>query len=152
MARAFCRKLLIEVFRMPDPFTGGCTCGEIRYRSSGPARFMGNCHCRDCQQATGSAYFPAVLVREADFELERGEPTWYERQADRGHVMRRGFCARCGSPLFLINGAAESAMVIYAGSLDDPSWYRPSRDIYVKSAQPWDVMHPELSKSDGMPG
>ena len=93
-----------------------------------------------------------MLVREADFELERGEPTWYERQADRGHVMRRGFCARCGSPLFLTNGAAESAMVIYAGSLDDPSWCRPSRDIYVKSAQPWDVMHPELSKSDGMPG
>ena len=66
--------------------------------------------------------------------------------------MRRGFCRDCGSPLFLTNGAREGVIVLYAGSLDDPSWYEPSRDIYVKSAQPWDVMHPALPKLDGMPG
>jgi hypothetical protein len=113
---------------------------------------MGNCHCRDCQQATGSAYFAAVAVKACDFKLEKGEPSWFERTADRGHVVRRGFCRDCGSPLFLVNGARQGAMVLYAGSLDDPSWYRPSRDIFVKSAQPWDLMHPELPKSDGMPG
>lgn len=43
-------------------------------------------------------------------------------------------------------------MVSFAGSLDDPSWYRPGRDIFVRSAQPWDLMPPELPKSDGMPG
>ena len=112
---------------------------------------MGNGHCRHCQQATGGAYFPAVLVKQADFKIERGEPTWFERTAERGHAMRRGFCAACGSPLFLINGAGEGAMVIYAGSLDDPSWYAPSRDMFVKSAQPWDVMDPTLPKSDAMP-
>ena len=57
---------------MPDSFTGGCACGAIRYSSSGPARYMGNCHCRHCQRATGSAYFPAVLVKESDFKLEQG--------------------------------------------------------------------------------
>ena len=137
---------------MPDSFTGGCACGAIRYSSSGPARYMGNCHCRDCQQATGSAYFPAVVVKAIDFKLEKGEPAWFERIADRGHVMRRGFRRDCGPPLFLINGAREGVMVLYAGSLDDPSRYRPSRDIFVKSAQPWDLMHPELPKSEGMPG
>lgn len=112
---------------------------------------MGNCHCRHCQQATGSAYFPAVLVKASDFTLDKGEPAWFERPADRGHVMRRGFCRSCGSPLFLVNGARQGAMLLFAGSLDDPSWYRPSRDIFVKSAQPWDLMHPDLPKSDGMP-
>ncbi len=48
---------------MTDSFSGGCACGAIRYRSTGPARYMGNCHCRHCQQATGGAYFPAVLVK-----------------------------------------------------------------------------------------
>lgn len=43
-------------------------------------------------------------------------------------------------------------MVLYAGSLDDPSWYQSSGDILVKSAQPWDLMHPELPKTEGMPG
>ncbi len=108
------------------------------------------CHCRDCQHATGSAYFPAVLVRNADFTLEKGEPSWYESVSDRGSLMRRGFCSTCGSPLFLQNDANETVTVLFAGSLDDPSWYKPSRDIFVKSAQPWDLMHPDIPKSDGM--
>lgn len=136
---------------VPDSFSGGCACGEIRYSASAAPRYMGNCHCRDCQRATGSAYFPAVLVKMDDFTLEKGDPKWFESLADRGHKMRRGFCPTCGSPLFLTNGAGAGAMVLYAGSLDDPSWYTPTRDIYVSSAQPWDLMHPDLPKADKMP-
>ena len=51
----------------------------------------------------------------------------------------------------LVNGANASARALYAGSLDDPSWYRPSRDIYVASAQPWAAMDPDLPKDEGMP-
>ncbi|NKC10842.1 MAG: aldehyde-activating protein [Gammaproteobacteria bacterium] len=136
---------------MPGSFTGGCACGAIRYRCSGAPRYMGNCHCRDCQRATGSAYFPAVLMLERDFKLTSGEPTWYQSPADAGHIMKRGFCSSCGSPLFLVNGARSGATVLYAGSLDDPSWYTPGRDIYVASAQPWDIMHADIPKHDGMP-
>ncbi|MDA0341021.1 MAG: GFA family protein [Proteobacteria bacterium] len=136
---------------MPDSFTGGCACGAIRYSASAAPVYMGNCHCRDCQQATGSAYFPAVVVKEVDFTVQSGTPSWYESPADKGHLMRRAFCSACGSPVFLINGARPSARAIYAGSLDDPSWYQPSRDIYSLSAQPWDFMHPDLPKTDGMP-
>ncbi len=135
---------------MPDKFSGGCACGAIRYTCTAAPRYMGNCHCRDCQHATGSAYFPAVLVRNADFTLEKGEPSWYESVSDRGSLMRRGFCSTCGSPLFLQNDANETVTVLFAGSLDDPSWYKPSRDIFVKSAQSWDLMHPDIPKSDGM--
>ena len=136
---------------MPDSFSGGCACGAIRYTSSGAPRYMGNCHCRDCQRATGSAYFPAVLVKDADFTLQQGQPAWHETTSDKGHVMRRGFCSTCGSPLLLKNGANTSVTVLFAGSLDDPAWYEPSRDIFVKSAQPWDLMHAELPKFDAMP-
>jgi len=136
---------------MQAPFSGGCACGAVRYRSSSEPLYMGNCHCRDCQQATGSAYFPAVVVKKEDFTLERGEPSWFERQADAGHAMLRGFCPACGSPLLLQNGRNDTVMVLYAGSLDDPSGYRPARDIYVASAQPWDVMDPDTDKVDGMP-
>lgn len=139
---------------MPDdknvPFSGGCACGAVRYTSASAPLYMGNCHCRDCQRATGTAYFPAVLVKESDFALT-GTPSMYESTADKGHSMHRAFCPACGSPVFLINDANPKVRVIYAGSLDDPSWYEPSRDIYVASAQPWDVMHPELPKFDGMP-
>ncbi|ASP32040.1 GFA family protein [Labrenzia sp. VG12] len=95
--------------------------------------------------------FEAVLAKQTDFKLEKGVPKWFERHADRGHAMLRGFCFECGSPLFLINKANPGAMILFAGSLDDPSWYEPSRDIYVKSAQPWDQMDSSLPKSDKMP-
>ncbi len=136
---------------MPTSYSGGCACGAIRYSASSEPLYMGNCHCRDCQQATGAAYFPAVLIQATDFQLDQGVPTWFARQADRGHTMRRGFCQQCGSPLLLENDANPAVIVIYAGSLDDPSWYNPSRDIFVRSAQPWDIMDPDLPKDDGMP-
>ncbi len=137
---------------MPAPFSGGCACGAVRYTSASEPVYMGNCHCRDCQRATGSAYFAAVVVLNKDFRLDEGELRWFESPADAGHPMRRAFCGDCGAPILLINGANESVRVLYAGSMDDPSWYKPERDIYVASAQPWNVMHPHLPKVDGMPG
>jgi hypothetical protein len=136
---------------MPSQFSGGCACGAIRYECTVEPVFMGNCHCRDCQRATGSAYFAAVVVREAAFKLVLGDPSWHESQADRGHTIRRAFCSKCGSPVFIQNSASPKTRVLYAGSLDDPSWYRPSRDFYVASAQPWAVMNPDLPKDQKMP-
>ena len=37
------------------------------------------------------------------------------------------------------------------GSLDDPSGFRPQADIFVKSAQPWDHMNPEVPKYQTYP-
>lgn len=135
-----------------ETFSGGCACGAIRYSVAGEPVYMGNCHCRDCQQATGSAYFPAVLVKADDFTLIQGQAKWFERTADSGATLARGFCGDCGSPVFLRNPARAGGMVLYAGSLDDPSWYAPSRDIFTASAHPWDVMDPDLPKFEKMPG
>ena len=66
--------------------------------------------------------------------------------------MRRGFRGDCGSPLFFVNGASRCVVLMYAGSLGEPGWYRHGRDNFVRSAPAWDLMHPDLLKSDGMPG
>ena len=44
----------------------------------------------------------------------------------------------------------ELAMIT-AGSLDDPSQYKPTMDIFTASAQPWDHMNPTLPKFPKMP-
>ena len=54
-------------------------------------------------------------------------------------------------PYFLENTVNSHLTVLYAGSLDDPSWYEPGRDIFVSSAQPWNPMNMELPKHDKMP-
>jgi hypothetical protein len=63
----------------------------------------------------------------------------------------RAFCPECGSMLFLRVSARPDLVAIRVDTLDDPSQFRPTADIFVKSAQPWDHMDPELPKYAGYP-
>jgi hypothetical protein len=131
---------------MPTPFSGGCACGAIRYECSAEPLFSANCHCRDCQRASGSAYASALIVPKAAFTLTKGAPKYHRVTADSGNTMERGFCPACGSPLLVNWSAAPALVCIQAASLDDPSWHRPTMDVWTASAQPWDHMNPTLPK------
>jgi len=136
---------------MPAPFAGGCACGRIRYECTADPLLSLNCHCRDCQRETGSAFAPVLVVPKAAFTLLRGKPKYFALTAASGHTTQRAFCASCGSPLFGLPGSGSDVVTIRAGSLDDPSVFRPSQNIYTVSAQPWDCMNPELPKVLKMP-
>ena len=134
---------------MATKFTGGCLCGSVRYECSAEPITMGNCHCRDCQQATGSAYASGLLVPHSAVTIT-GEVKYYDVIGDSGNLVGRGFCPNCGSRLFSKPPMAE-LMGIMAGSLDDPSWFCPTMNIYTDSAQPWVYMNPDLPKFAKMP-
>ena len=129
---------------MKTPFTGGCMCAAIRYECSAAPIVMGNCHCRDCQQATGTAFAAAILVPRNAVTIA-GEVKYYEVTGDSGQIVSRGFCPNCGSRLFGQRAVADF-LSIMAGSLDDPSEFRPAMHLYTASAQPWDYMNPDLPK------
>ncbi len=112
--------------------------------------FMGNCHCRDCQRASGGGYAPAIGVPRSAVKIT-GDVKYYESKADSGSIARRGFCPSCGSRLFSMPPFAPDLMVILASGLDDPSIFKPGMDIYTSSAQPWDHMNPALQKFPKMP-
>jgi hypothetical protein len=135
---------------MPVPFTGGCACRAIHYEcAAAPLRAV-NCHCRDCQRATGSAYYAELLVLSDAFNLTKGQPTYYAVTANSGRTLRRGFCPECGCPV-LIRIADQPFLSIAAASLDDPSWYQPEMDIFTSRAHAWDYMNPSLPKFPEMP-
>ena len=136
---------------MAAPFSGGCLCGAIRYHSSAEPVFSINCHCRDCQRTTGTAYAPVMAVPKDAVTITQGEPTYYTAQSDSGETVSRGFCPECGSGLFSKLSANPDVLGLKAASLDDPSWFRPAMDIYTDSAQPWDAMNPDLPKVPKMP-
>jgi len=58
---------------MKTPFTGGCSCGAIRYEITAEPSTMLKCHCRDCQRVTGGGFAAAVLVPVESFRLTRGQ-------------------------------------------------------------------------------
>jgi hypothetical protein len=129
---------------------GGCMCGAVRYECTADPMFMGNCHCRDCQRASGTAYNAAIGVPKSAVKVT-GDVKYYESKADSGSMARRAFCPNCGSRVFSYPPFAPDLMVIMAASLDDPSIFKPGMDIYTSSAQPWDHMDPALPKFPKMP-
>ena len=135
---------------MRDLLTGGCQCGAVRYEFAGGPLFMGNCHCRDCQRATGSAYAPMMGVAAEQLKIH-GQVSSYDIRLDNGNTSIRGFCPICGARLFGRSSAAPLIVELYAGSLDDPGRFQPAEDIYTSSAQPWDYMNPALRKFPKMP-
>ncbi len=134
---------------MEPKFTGGCLCGSVRYECSAEPIAMGNCHCRDCQRVTGSGYASGMLVPRSAVTIT-GNVKYYEVTGDSGSTVGRGFCPNCGSRLFSKPPNPE-LMGIMAGSLDDPSYFQPTMDIYTDSAQPWDYMNPDLPKFAKIP-
>ena len=75
---------------MATRFTGGCLCGGVRYECSADPLFMGNCHCRDCQKASGGAYEPDIGLPAAALKIT-GAVKYYDGKADSGNTLSRGF-------------------------------------------------------------
>lgn len=136
---------------MDLPFFGGCSCGAIRYECAAAPLVMANCHCRDCQRASGGACASIVVVELSALKLLKGQPKYHFVAGDSGKWTSRGFCDQCGSPLFAKGEAFPNVVSIKPGSLDDPSWFKPSMDMWAPSAQPWDYMNPGLPKFDRFP-
>ena len=130
---------------MAQKLSGGCACGAVRYECSVDPVVMFNCHCRDCQRASGSAYAAIVVVPKAAVEM-RGEPRYHKIAGGSGNAIERGFCPTCGSHVADQLERVPGILALQAGSLDDPSTYRPKMDVFTSSAQPWDHMDPKLPK------
>lgn len=124
---------------------GGCQCRQVRYETNAEPLFSGNCHCRECQKATGGAYVPAFAVPANSLKVT-GDVKYYESRADSGNTFSRGFCANCGGRIFGKTSGFPQFVLITAGSLDDPSRFKPAMDFFISSAQSWDHMDPNLPK------
>jgi hypothetical protein len=79
---------------------------------------MGNCHCRDCQRASGSGYALALLVPTSAVSIT-GEVKYYDVTGDSGSIVQRGFCPICGARLFGKPTEGAGIIDIMVGSLDD---------------------------------
>jgi hypothetical protein len=86
---------------MPVPFSGGCACGAIRYRCTAEPIIAWQCHCRDCQRASGGACSPVFYVPTSAWTVT-GKVKYYDVQAKSGNTVSRGFCPECGSPLWAL--------------------------------------------------
>lgn len=129
--------------------TGGCLCGQVRYRVHADPVGARICWCRDCQRIAGNgtanALFPAQAVEIA------GSLGEYLRPGASGNTVRRRFCPHCGCHLFADTPAYPGAMVVRIGTLDDPGSIKPRANIWSSSAPGWACLDPSLERVERQP-
>jgi len=116
--------------------TGSCLCGKVSYAVEGNLGIFQYCHCSRCRKFTGSAFSANLMVVPDKFRWLTGEE-WVCRHAVEGAKhFATAFCRNCGSSLPWL-GQTGKAMVIPAGTLDEPPSIRPFQNIYFSSHASW---------------
>ena len=129
---------------------GGCLCGQVRYRADGEPRFVGVCHCTDCQKFSGSPFSTVIGMSRSSVEVS-GTLKTFTKNGSSGQPIHRHFCPECGSSVMDEADALAGIAMIGTGTLDDPSWVRPGAEIFCDSAQPWVELGGEMQRFSGAP-
>lgn len=132
---------------------GGCLCGNVRYTIDRETALSAHhCHCRDCQQTTGSGGTTFVMVPDDGFAAVAGEPKFFAVTGTSGSKVTRGFCADCGCPLYSFVEVAPGMKFVKASSLEDSSWVQPVSSFWTSSCPPWGHVDETIDGSPQNPG
>ena len=123
---------------------GGCLCGKIRYEfKQEDVISAGNCHCKDCQKATGSGKATIVYIPSKSLKIN-DDYKIYSVIGHEGSNVHRGFCPDCGSPIISYVSEQPDIKFIKAGSLDDSSWLKIESNFWSDTANHWDPVDEKL--------
>jgi len=123
---------------IPEIHNGGCLCGSVRYKTTGLPAKTAVCHCRYCQERTGSAFGVSVYFAENSVELLSGELRDYAFETESGRNFTTRFCTGCGTTVMWTLGIFENFIGIAGGTFDPPTfWYDVKREVFTRSRAPF---------------
>ena len=131
--------------------TGGCLCGALRYEIRGEPNASGYCFCADCRKVSGSGFIPFMNVAAGQVTFT-GASVQHRAKAARGGEAVRNFCPTCGALVFGGRVGEDTSHTIYAGSLDDPSRFKPTLAIFNRDRPAWVPLPEGLAVFETMPG
>ncbi|UPX12279.1 uncharacterized protein EKO05_0002834 [Ascochyta rabiei] len=122
-------------------FKGGCRCGGVQYTSSARPKDIVFCHCRACQQVSGSAYIPFTRVPRSALTFTEESTRELLRLSDVGE---RSFCSKCGSPITMAYSFLQDEVSLTMSSVDlgtmecEPPVVK--KHIFLREKAPWLVL------------
>lgn len=94
-----------------------------------------------CRRATGGPFAVLVWFPAAAVQWTAGAPAAHRSSP----IAERGFCATCGTPLYLrYDGAHEIAMLL--GTLEHPEQCAPQYHYGIEGRLPWVDCGPGLNE------
>ena len=115
------------------PITGGCYCGNVRFRVTQQPMQRANCHCENCRRAAGAQAVAWITVARSNFQVEKGDPKRYRTETGA----YRTFCQFCGTSLTYEHDTRPDEIDITTASLDHPEDFPPTKDVFPEEKLPW---------------
>jgi hypothetical protein len=131
---------------MLNVLEGGCLCGAVRYRVTGPPASAAICHCATCRRAAGAQSVAWATVAAGGFAFTAGRPA--EFASSPGVV--RTHCPACGTSLTWSDGSG--AIDFTLASLDDPEAVPPAKEIWLSHRLSWEPVDPRRPDFPGGSG
>ena len=136
---------------MKETLLGGCACRKVRYECSEKPIVQLICHCRDCQRASGSAFAAVMFVPTDRLTFTGAQMRYYDVKGASGRTLRRQFCGECGSPVCVRWPDQPRVQLLHVASLDDPSSFMPTSELWVSRADAWHPFLPSTVKFEEGP-
>ena len=130
--------------------TGRCLCGAVSFALNAEPMRMAQCHCKDCQRASGTGHMSLAFFKSSDVEI-KGTTASYAVTADSGNINTRHFCPKCGSRIFGENSARPGIVGIAVGSVDNNDWFKTQAVVYTKDRAGWDFTPSDVPNFERMP-
>lgn len=120
---------------MKDKLKGACLCGSVTFRVASDFRAFFQCHCKQCQQLSGSAFAANLFTRPDNIEWLSGEEHVIRYQHPT-RTFANAFCRICGAsvPYLVDNG---KSLIVPAGSLVDDLSIVPQANLFRSEQACW---------------
>jgi len=132
--------------------SGRCTCGHVQYQTTSTPLIVHACHCRGCQQNSGSAFALNALYEADCVKLIAGDIEEITVPTPSGTGQDISRCAKCKVAVwsnYNMGGALRKFIrFIRVGTLDAPDQLPPDVHIYTCSKQPWVILPENDRRAD----
>ncbi|KAF1851206.1 S-adenosyl-L-methionine-dependent methyltransferase [Cucurbitaria berberidis CBS 394.84] len=123
-------------------FKGGCRCGGVQYTSSANPSDITVCHCRACQQISGSDYLPFIDVPIAAVKFTHSST---RKILKLSTFAERTFCSDCGAPISMAfandpKHISLTTATVDLESLTSDTTPKVARHIFLREKAPWVVL------------
>jgi hypothetical protein len=126
----------------PEILRGRCLCGACAFELRGGPNWVGHCHCGSCRRATASPFTTFIGQENGRWAFLGDTPVSYESSPG----VTRGFCGKCGSPMFYRAVRFPNEVHFYAALLDHPESVQPSVHYHAAEMLPWVHLSDELPR------
>ena len=133
------------------PAAGKCLCGKIAFEIDVPARWAWHDHSAASRRAHGAAYATYVGSWRKRFRVTEGEEE-ITRYKDEATGTTRGFCRRCGTPLFYERSHSPHMVNVPRALFPQRTGREPLYHIGIGELRDWAWTGAPLVPLKGFPG